>query len=188
MRRILNYICVIFTGIIISLLVGCGNEVANDRTFNDNIVEVKNAIAPISSNDYIGIDYFEMESLLYNSGFMNIYATPIERPSSDYTYKNGEINFIKIGDKVNFQKNDVFDPYTKVDIKYIVLVDSYGDYVDSSYSNIQSMTDSITTDKNIENSNEYNNSDTINTASSTATNVSSDLPPQELLHNLGYII
>lgn len=72
-----------------------------------------------------------------NSGFRNINAVPIEQKANGYASNNGTINFIKIGDKVNFQKNDEFDPYVQVDIKYIVLVDAYGEYIDVTYANIQ---------------------------------------------------
>lgn len=59
MKIVKYYLRVIIVAILIISLEGCGQERKVSETRSTPIIEEKNAIVPISSNDYIGADYLK---------------------------------------------------------------------------------------------------------------------------------
>lgn len=130
MKRIMRLVSMMFIRLLmVTLIVGCTNTSGgpNRQTNIDSgIQKESSAYTPISSMEYDGLQCVDVATMFYDAGFQNISITAMEEIITGNKHRDGDVYFIKVGDKVNFQLNDEFDPYTKVEIKYIVLVDSYG--------------------------------------------------------------
>lgn len=130
MRKIMQlFYILIMQFMIVTSFVGCTNvDSGSNRQTNINtgLQNESLAYAPISSLDYDGLKCVDVATMFYNAGFKNITTTIVEQIISESRYGNGDVYLVRVGDKVNFQLNDEFDPYTKVEIRYITLVDSYG--------------------------------------------------------------
>lgn len=111
---------------LIFLVQGCGKT--NAEPVNKLNIDTNSSYAytPISSNDYKGMKCVEVVDMFYNAGFESVSISVLERSATDSRYKDGDIYSVKVGNMVNFEQNDAFDPYAKVEITYIALVDTYG--------------------------------------------------------------
>ena len=73
---------------------------------------------PISSSEMISMNYEELESLLYDSGFEEIQSIPDEDLIVGWINKDGEVFKVSIDGRYSFNVNSLFSPSAQVVIQY----------------------------------------------------------------------
>lgn len=130
MKKITSKICSILLVIFVALMMqGCentNNAVVDKLNIDSSAQNAGYAYTPISCNDYCGMKCIDAANMFYDAGFKTIATSAIERSVTDTRYSDGDIYSIKVGNMVNFKQYDEFDPYTKVEISYVVKVETFG--------------------------------------------------------------
>lgn len=130
MKKITSKICSILLVILVAFMMqGCentNNAVVDKLNIDSSAQNAGYAYTPISCNDYCGMKCIDVANMFYDAGFKTIATSAIERSVTDTRYSDGDIYSIKVGNMVNFKQNDEFDPYTKVEISYVVKVETFG--------------------------------------------------------------
>lgn len=97
---------IVIVAIIVTLLIGCGNE-------NDGKIRM-----PFGANDYEGANYQEIISRLEEAGFTNIKEEPLDDLITGWLNDEGEVNEVSIDGDTVFSTDSRYLPDTEIIVSY----------------------------------------------------------------------